>query len=253
MGTRMNTRTNARTNHARRWHVLLLAVAAVAATSGALAQGHDGGHYGGRDGGHGGGHDGGGHFAGEHQNFDNRFSHNRAYYQRGYVLHDRPHIGYPIDHGRYHYWYDRGQWYRRNSLNWIVVGAPIGAFVSILPPFYSTVWFGGVPYYYANDTYYAWRGDQREYEVVDPPQGIDSAGTTQPPASDQIFIYPKNGQTAEQQSRDSYECHRYAVDQTGYDPTQASGGVSPQAAANKRADYFRADSACLDARGYSVR
>jgi hypothetical protein len=133
------------------------------------------------------------------------------------------------------------------------VGAPIGAFVAILPPFYTSVWFGGVPYYYANDTYYTWSGDRNEYEVVAPPVGIDSSGTTQPPASDAIFIYPKNGQSSQQQASDRYECHRSAVEQTGYDPTQAAGGVSPEVAASKRADYFRADAACLDARGYSVR
>jgi hypothetical protein len=50
-----------------------------------------------------------------------------------------------------------------------------------LPPFYSTVWFGGVPYYYADDTYYSWDAGHQQYEVVEPPAGIESAGTTQPP------------------------------------------------------------------------
>lgn len=188
-----------------------------------------------------------------HEHFDTRFSHNHSYYDRGYSVRERPRIGYAIDRGRDHFWYDRGQWYRHSGVSWVVVGAPIGAFVSVLPPFYTSVWFGGVPYYYANDTYYTWSGDRHEYEVVAPPADIDSGGTTQPPASDAIFIYPKNGQSSEQQARDKYECHHSAVEQTGYDPTQAGGGVSPEVARGKRADYFRADAACLDARGYSVR
>lgn len=35
----------------------------------------------------------------------------------------------------------------------------------------------------------------------------------------QLFIYPTKGQTAEQQSRDRYECHSWAVQQTGFDPS----------------------------------
>lgn len=188
-----------------------------------------------------------------HEHVDARFSHNHSYYDRGYSVREPPRNGYAIDHGRDHYWYDRGQWYRRGGARWVVVGAPVGAFVSVLPPFYTTVWFGGVPYYYANDTYYNWSGDRQEYEVVEPPTGIDAAGTTQPPASDAVFVYPKNGQSSEQQARDRYECHRSAVEQTGYDTTQAGGGVTPEVAAAKRSDYFRAQAACLDARGYSVR
>ena len=69
----------------------------------------------------------------------------------------------------------------------------------------------------------------------------------------QQFVYPAKGQSPEQQSRDRYECHRYAVEQTGYDPTQAGGGVSSDIASSKRSDYFRAEEACLDARGYSVK
>ncbi len=33
-----------------------------------------------------------------------------------------------------------------------------------------------------------------------------------------LYYYPKAGQTAEQQSRDHYECYNWAVQQTGFDP-----------------------------------
>lgn len=33
-----------------------------------------------------------------------------------------------------------------------------------------------------------------------------------------VYYYPKAGQTAEQQSRDHYECYNWAVQQTGFDP-----------------------------------
>jgi hypothetical protein len=184
---------------------------------------------------------------------DGRFAHNQYYFDRGYTMHGAPRGGYEVHRGGGNYWYDRGQWYRRQGGLSIVIGAPLGAFVPILPPYYSTVWWSGVPYYYANDTYYAWNANQDGYEVVDPPAGIESGGTTQAPASDTIFVYPKNGQSAEQQTRDRYECHRSAVDQTGFDPTAAGGGVPPASAASKRSDYLRAQAACLDARGYSVK
>ncbi len=40
-----------------------------------------------------------------------------------------------------------------------------------------------------------------------------------------IFVYPSKGQSQEQQDKDRYECHRWAVQQTGFDPSK------PQAAA----------------------
>ena len=38
----------------------------------------------------------------------------------------------------------------------------------------------------------------------------------------QVYFYPKEGQTTEQQSRDHYECYNWAMQQTGFDPSQAS-------------------------------
>jgi hypothetical protein len=38
-------------------------------------------------------------------------------------------------------------------------------------------------------------------------------------AQDDLFIYPQQGQTQEQQSQDRFECHEWAVQQTGFDPS----------------------------------
>jgi len=38
----------------------------------------------------------------------------------------------------------------------------------------------------------------------------------------QVYFYPKEGQTTEQQSRDHYECYDWAMQQTGFDPSQSS-------------------------------
>ena len=76
-----------------------------------------------------------------------------------------PRGAYEIRHGGGSYFYHGGEWYRRRGGVSVVIGAPIGAFVPVLPPYYSTVWWGGVPYYYADDTYYTWDPDENEYDI----------------------------------------------------------------------------------------
>lgn len=67
------------------------------------------------------------------------------------------------------------------------------------------------------------------------------------PPSDSLFIYPKNGQTATQITFDRIECDRWAIGQTGYEPSQPA--VNP----GRRADFMRAAAACLEGRGYHVK
>ena len=40
-----------------------------------------------------------------------------------------------------------------------------------------------------------------------------------PPPPSRVYFYPTQGQTQEQQDRDSYECYLWAKQQTGYDPS----------------------------------
>jgi hypothetical protein len=42
-----------------------------------------------------------------------------------------------------------------------------------------------------------------------------------------VFIYPTQGQSPEQQNRDRYECHTWAVQQTGYDPSKGQASAAP--------------------------
>jgi hypothetical protein len=44
----------------------------------------------------------------------------------------------------------------------------------------------------------------------------------------QQYVFPKYGQTPEQQSRDEYDCHLWAVNQTNYDPTVPVQAPPPQ-------------------------
>lgn len=41
-----------------------------------------------------------------------------------------------------------------------------------------------------------------------------------PPAQTRLYYYPNKGQTPTQQERDRYECHLWAVKQTGFDPSK---------------------------------
>jgi hypothetical protein len=42
-----------------------------------------------------------------------------------------------------------------------------------------------------------------------------------------VFMYPARGQSQQQQDRDRYECHSWAVAQTGFDPSRASAASAP--------------------------
>jgi hypothetical protein len=203
------------------------------------------------------GHDGGRHDAARDNRgyvYDGRYGHNHYYPPRGYAVGALPRGYVTVNYRGGPYYYHGGVWYRPYGPRFVVVRPAIGLFVPFLPSFYTTVWFGGVPYYYADDVYYTYRAG-RGYEVVDPPGGATAQGTTSPPgkSGNDLFIYPKNGQSEEQQGKDKYECHSWAANQSGFDPTQPSGGVPEDQAAAKRDDYNRAMQACLEARGYSVK
>jgi hypothetical protein len=150
-------------------------------------------------------------------------------------------------------------------------GLGYGLFFAGLPLYYSTLWWNGVPYFYADANYYAWNSTAGEYETVRPPPEIASQVATQDPAAADLFAYPKDSQSTDQQAQDRSACQRWAAGQTGFDPAQPSRIPTPTptptptppanatvAAATlaipaTRQDYLRAQAACLEARGYSVQ
>lgn len=52
--------------------------------------------------------------------------------------------------------------------------------------------------------------------VTPPPRTVAVAA----PPPQRVFVYPAHGQTPEQTERDQYECHNWAVQQTGVDPSR---------------------------------
>jgi len=178
----------------------------------------------------GGGHGGGGHFAG------------------GY------HGGYAGWRGGGYGW--RGGYYGGWCCGW-GWGWGFGLYLPLLPWYYSTYWWGGVPYYYADGSYYLWDGVAGGYQAVEPPAGLSpvppqgaSSSARGPAVSPELFAYPKGGQSEAQQKQDREECRRWATTQTGFDPAAAPSGGNN---ADGREGYLRAEAACLEGRNYSVR
>jgi len=87
-----------------------------------------------------------------------------------------------------------------------------------------------------------------------PPVYFQTATSVTPSPSEKIFVYPRLGQSEALQAKDRDECHNWAVSQTNHDPTHPSTLDMTEAQRNQvRADYQRAQSACLDGRGYTVK
>ena len=128
---------------------------------------------------------------------------------------------------------------------WLLPGLIIGGAIgwSLAPRYYYPP-----AYYYPPPAYYYPPPVPPNYYY--PPQG--EVSRTQP-SGGRLFIYPRQGQTQEKQDSDRYECHSWAVGQTSFDPTKPPVGAPDSQSIPKSGDYLRAISACLDARGYTVR
>ena len=182
---------------------------------------------------------------------DKRYRHNRSYPREGHIIRTLPRKRHPIHYHDRDYFYISGVWHISSGSNLVVVRPPHGVIVPVLPPFYTTVWFHSTPYYYANDIYYVWRPDRNGYEVTAPPTDENEPEVSY--MADEIFAYPKKNQNEEQQADDRYTCHRWGVDQTGYDPTQLPENLSVDALNRQRENYNRAMKTCLEGKDYSVR
>jgi len=142
---------------------------------------------------------------------------------------------------------------------WIVAAAALAAF-SIVPakadaqPYftfgfgYPGYWGPYRPYY---PYYYPWGPAFGFGVTVAPHPAHDHQHDAQPSAQQQqgfkLYVYPAAGQSEAQTSEDRYQCHLWATNQSGYDPTMGAG---------KREDaegYTRAFTACMQGRNYVVK
>lgn len=187
--------------------------------------------------------------------YDGAHGHGRYYPTPGWGVRVLPPHASIVFWGGASYGFYDGVWYSPGAQGYVVVRPPFGIVVADLPAFRTVVTVGGIGYLYADGVYYRERLEGG-YEVVPPPVAGDSAAAAAaggaPAAGGRMFIYPRQGQTAAQQASDEYECHRWAVTQSGFDPTAAATATAGAPPA-KRGDYQRAQSACLEGRGYTVR
>ena len=125
--------------------------------------------------------------------------------------------------------------------------------------FFPGLFIGGVlgwslwPGYYYPPAYDYPPPPPPDYYYPPPPEGSQAPPSESQGSGGQMFIYPRQGQSEEQQSKDFNECHNWAVGQTDFDPAKPPDGAPDAQTMQKSADYLRAISVCLDARGYTLR
>lgn len=179
---------------------------------------------------------------------DGAHGHNRSYPVPGAVVPVPPRAG-TVYWGGVGYRHDAGVWYAPGRHGYVVTRPPYGIVIRERPAWATVLTIAGIAYLYANGVYYQ-EVPGSGYEVVPPPVdgGAPAGGGPQ-----QLFIYPRQGQSAEQQRADEFECHRWATAQVGFDPSSAATGQGRAGDPSRRGDYERARGACLEGRGYTVR
>ena len=170
------------------------------------------------------------------------FGNRRSYLPVGYLA---------LTFAGLNYYYNSGSYYQRIGHEYAVIRPPLGIGISILPAGYRTIYHGRNRYYTANGIFYNWDQNRRNYIVVNNPDTLALSETN--PSNlintSEQYIYPRQGQNDSQTARDRYECYLWAVDKTGVEPAQ----ISDQFGSNGLGNYQRANGACLEARGYSVK
>ena len=192
-----------------------------------------------------------GHSRNRHYRHDHGYDHHRPYRKYPAIGHRvslLPAAYLALTFAGLNYYYNSGTYYQRAGHEYVVVRPPSGIAVNVLPAGYHSIYHGRHRYYSANDVFYRWDDFHRTYVVVDAPTPLATPASTLTSVTEQ-YVYPKQGQNRNQTSRDRYECYLWAADQTGVEPAQVNDADS----VNDMENYQRANSACLQARGYSVR
>jgi hypothetical protein len=85
------------------------------------------------------------------------------------------------------------------------------------------------------------------YYPVHPGPGPAPTPTPGPQGALKLYVYPAAGQSESQTADDRYQCHVWAANQSGHDPTLGAGSRA------EAEGYSRAFTACMEARNYVVR
>jgi hypothetical protein len=162
----------------------------------------------------------------------------------GYVVDRFPDRNFRVPYRGRDYFFSGGYWYQPQGPRYVVVRPPYGIRVGYLPDYAREVWIGSALFFLAAGAYYTYEANTREYVVVEPP-----VAQPQPVNSGyDVVAYPVNGQPPQQVDQDRYDCYRWAVQQSGFDPAAMTYPPAPQVVQT----YRQAQGNCLSSRGYQV-
>ncbi|MFQ6593000.1 MULTISPECIES: DUF6515 family protein [Pseudomonas] len=170
-------------------------------------------------------------------------------YRPGYVVDRFPERNYRVPYRGQDYFFSGGYWYRPQGPRYVVVTPPYGIRVQYLPDYAREVWVGSTLFFLAAGAYYTYESSTQQYVVVQPPTQVP----TPPPAPQgngyDVVAYPANGQSPGQVQQDGYDCYRWAVQQSGFDPQAVTYAPAPAVVQT----YRQAQGNCLSSRGYQVQ
>lgn len=167
----------------------------------------------------------------------------------GYVIDRFPDRNYRVPYRGQDYFFSGGYWYRPQGPRYVVVTPPYGIRVHYLPDYAREVWVGGSLLFLAAGAYYAYEQSTQQYVVVQPPTQVPSPPPTPQSNGYDVVAYPANGQSPAQVQQDGYDCYRWAVQQSGFDPRTVTYAPDPAVVQT----YRQAQGNCLGSRGYQVQ
>ena len=167
----------------------------------------------------------------------------------GYVVDRFPDRNYRVPYRGQDYFFSGGYWYRPQGPRSVVVTPPYGIRVHYLPDYAREVWVGGSLLFLAAGAYYAYEQSTQQYVVVQPPTQVPSPQPAPQGNGYDVVAYPANGQSQAQVQQDGYDCYRWAVQQSGFDPRTVTYAPDPAVVQT----YRQAQGNCLGSRGYQVQ
>ncbi|MFJ2333020.1 DUF6515 family protein [Pseudomonas helleri] len=169
-------------------------------------------------------------------------------YRPGYVIDRFPGQYRQVPYRGQNFFFSGGYWYRPQGPRYVVVQPPYGIRVSIIPSYAREVWVGSSLFFLAAGSYYAYQPATQDYIVVEPPATIVQPAPQPVSNGYDVVAYPANGQTPAQIDQDRYDCYRWAVDQSHFDPAHIAYAPAPAVVQT----YRQAEGNCLNSRGYQV-
>ena len=167
----------------------------------------------------------------------------------GYVIDRFPDRNYRVPYRGQDYFFSGGYWYRPQGPRYVVVRPPYGIRVQYLPDYAREVWVGSALFFLAAGAYYTYETSSQQYVVVQPPTEVPVAQPAPQGNGYDVVAYPANGQSPAQVQQDGYDCYRWAVQQSGFDPQQITYAPDPAVVQT----YRQAQGNCLSSRGYQVQ